>query len=408
MRRRQGKLTAVEVETEAGVEAEAKLPEAAVAAVDDGGGGAATPRKRKAAEATEAAAVRADHPQDVEGFEGGGGGGGRAVDQADAGSSGRGGSATGHRQDEAAASNSNSPSPAGSGSRSKVVVKLKAKAGADEGVSLQLVCFCESAHLFVPGVITHVFQSRGVHRASIVPHDFSALARLELYTTLVEHHGGQMYYEGLQEAVHALDATRAPPEWTPFNQVTHCSLCESDFGWNASLANREDLEKMRHRHHCVGCGRVVCDECSTRRYVKRQNAPLMGVASLSTPLRSFTSLPHSPGLGLGFGTLTRSLTRSRPAPRRRPLRRATHIPLGIHIMPQRTCDACFWGWKAPPPSYPPPSASASASPLPLPPPSASVPPARTPEQVQSYPLAPAIVHGNTCARVEGDRGETTP
>jgi hypothetical protein len=181
----------------------------------------------------------------------------------------------------------------------------------------QLVCFCESAHLFVPGVITHVFQSRGVHRASIVPHDFSALARLvsrnkpqtvrwpspalgfvdttgegeaqlrvkttevtsfdgrrqtwnededvrrirqncskshlcsavwlvhvlsnkprgasmfveerntnfctlnrqELYTTLVEHHSGQMYYEGLQEAMHALDATRAPPEWIPFNQV---------------------------------------------------------------------------------------------------------------------------------------------------------------------------------------------
>jgi hypothetical protein len=137
VRRRQGKLTAVETETEAeGVDVEAKLPEAAAAAANDDGGGGATPRKRKVAEATEAAAVSGDHPQGIEGLFQGGSVGGRAVALADAGSSGHGGSASAHWQDEAAASNN--PSPAGSGSRSKVVVKLKAKAGAEEAVSLQV------------------------------------------------------------------------------------------------------------------------------------------------------------------------------------------------------------------------------------------------------------------------------
>jgi hypothetical protein len=133
VRRRQGKLTAVETEAE-GVEVEAEA--AAAAAANDDGGGGATPQKRKVAEATEAAAVRGDHPQDIEVLFQGGSVGGRAVAQADAGSNGHGGAASAQWQDEAAASNN--PSPAGSGSRSKVVVKLKAKAGAEEAVSLQV------------------------------------------------------------------------------------------------------------------------------------------------------------------------------------------------------------------------------------------------------------------------------
>jgi hypothetical protein len=114
-------------------------------------------------------------------------------------------------------------------------------------------------------------------------------------------------------------------------QVSHCSLCESDFGWNASLANTEDLQKLRHRHHCVGCGRVVCDECSARR--------------------------------------------------------ATHPRLGIHVTMSRTCDACFWGWNAPPPVYPVPPEPVQQQPV-----QEEQAGAQTAEQVQSYPLAPAIVH----------------
>jgi hypothetical protein len=30
---------------------------------------------------------------------------------------------------------------------------------------------------------------------------------------------GQVYYEGLQETLHARAAPQAPPEWTPFNQA---------------------------------------------------------------------------------------------------------------------------------------------------------------------------------------------
>lgn len=44
-------------------------------------------------------------------------------------------------------------------------------------------------------------------------------------------------------------------EWMPDNASAGCLICTKQW----SLKNR--------RHHCRRCGRLVCDECSQRKYV---------------------------------------------------------------------------------------------------------------------------------------------
>lgn len=45
--------------------------------------------------------------------------------------------------------------------------------------------------------------------------------------------------------------TKRQNRWTPNNEAPHCELC------------RKKFTLFRRRHHCRGCGRCICDGCSS-------------------------------------------------------------------------------------------------------------------------------------------------
>lgn len=51
-----------------------------------------------------------------------------------------------------------------------------------------------------------------------------------------------------------------PSYWLPDVELTHCCVCEIEFGANID------------KHHCRACGHGVCDECSQN----RQTVPFRG------------------------------------------------------------------------------------------------------------------------------------
>ena len=126
--------------------------------------------------------------------------------------------------------------------------------------------------LRVPGRVLHLYTTHGVYRGAWVPADLPTLCELQLAPHMLTDHLSANYTSALRACKAARTATQQPPEWVPFDKAPNsCSCCKARFSWEGTF--RSKSHELCARHHCRGCGRVVCDACSRR----RQCLPQFGI-----------------------------------------------------------------------------------------------------------------------------------
>jgi hypothetical protein len=86
----------------------------------------------------------------------------------------------------------------------------------------------------------------------------------------VSDHLGVAYFAALKSVKAAmLPSVAPPPPWVPFDAAPPvCACCRSVFSWEVTC--KSAAQQVCARHHCRGCGRVVCDSCSRNRACKPQ------------------------------------------------------------------------------------------------------------------------------------------
>lgn len=137
--------------------------------------------------------------------------------------------------------------------------------GEDEEVGL-LADRCRRAALLqectlgVPGRRVHIYCWRGHPQAVYAPRDHPSFHRVELYANMLEDHKHNQYIRALQAVLRARRLRAPPRQWQPFKMDAVCACCQHDFTWAST--SHSLAQQCLDRHHCHGCGRVVCGECS--------------------------------------------------------------------------------------------------------------------------------------------------
>jgi len=76
----------------------------------------------------------------------------------------------------------------------------------------------------------------------------------------------------------AIDDRVEAPVWQQDSEAPNCSLCNSEFGW------------FNRRHHCRACGRVACDNCTSKRMALKN----MGSSPVRVCDTCYTDLAQQP------------------------------------------------------------------------------------------------------------------
>ncbi|CAE7255940.1 Dagla [Symbiodinium natans] len=113
---------------------------------------------------------------------------------------------------------------------------------------------------FIPGQVVHLYRHNGLARAALAAPSHEALRRIVPSQEMLHDHKLESYALALHQA--CVEVPRAPT-WESFDQRELCACCGSDFAWAFVL--QSEAQKMLSRHHCLACGRVVCDGCSRKR-----------------------------------------------------------------------------------------------------------------------------------------------
>lgn len=115
--------------------------------------------------------------------------------------------------------------------------------------------------LRIPGRLVHLYPVHGAWHASHVPCDYPGLLTIQLAPHMLSDHRGLSYMSALRGLRAARSAARAPPAWVPFDKVSDvCACCSSRFSWDSTFQSL--AQDACARHHCRGCGGVVCSGCS--------------------------------------------------------------------------------------------------------------------------------------------------
>ena len=118
--------------------------------------------------------------------------------------------------------------------------------------------------LRIAGRLLHLYTLHGAYRGAWVPSGFAPLSNIELCPHMLSDHRGESILAALKGVRARQTAPESPPQWTPFDQAADsCACCGSLFSWESLHSSAS--QQICSRHHCRGCGRVVCNACSKGR-----------------------------------------------------------------------------------------------------------------------------------------------
>ena len=120
----------------------------------------------------------------------------------------------------------------------------------------------DGSQLYPPGRIVHIYFAQGVLKAAFVKQNFPGLCQIVPTNSIVKEHKGSTYWEALQNLKAARGAAQKPPNWQSYRDSVTCPCCWASFTWNAT--SNSEAQQNRSKRNCRACGRVVCEDCSSR------------------------------------------------------------------------------------------------------------------------------------------------